>query len=213
MQIKERGITICHKLDEAYKNAPLALKFANPFQLLVATILSAQCTDERVNQVTAKLFKKYPDAHELSQANISTLEQDIKPTGFFRNKAKSLIGCASVLVDRHDGTVPSDLDALVKLPGVGRKTANVVLAGAFGIPGIIVDTHVSRVSRRLGLTKNKDAVKIEFDLMGIIPKDRWSLFSRQLILHGRAVCAARKPRCETCFVSELCDYFQENMEK
>ena len=213
MQIKEKATIIYDKLDKEYKNAPLALNFVNPFQLLVATILSAQCTDERVNKVTATLFKKYPNVHELSRANISILEQDIKPTGFFRNKAKSLIGCSSVLVERHDGTVPSNLDALVNLPGVGRKTANVVLAGAFGIPGIIVDTHVSRVSRRIGLTKNKDAVKIEFDLMEIIPKDRWSSFSRQLILHGRAICAARKPRCEICFLSASCDYFQENIQK
>jgi endonuclease-3 len=159
-----------------------------------------------VNDLTPSLFEKYPDAAALARADLAELENDVRPTGFFRNKAKSLKGCSQGLVEHHGGEVPADLDAMVKLPGVGRKTANLVLGEAFGISGLVVDTHFSRVSQRLGLTKETDAVKIEFDLMEKIPKDRWTLFSNQLIQHGRAICTARKPKCPECPLSPWCDY-------
>jgi endonuclease-3 len=208
MDIKEKVSPILKALDQAYPNAKLALHFSNAFELLVATILSAQCTDERVNQVTPSLFKRYPDARALAQADQAELEDDIRSTGFFRNKAKSLKGCAQALVEKHGGKVPPDLDALVQLPGIGRKTANVVLGAAYGIPGIVVDTHVSRITQRLGLTKNTDPVKIEFDLMEILPQERWTLFSHQIILHGRQICVARKPLCDRCPLSAWSDYYQ-----
>jgi len=207
MDVKERISHILSALDQAYPNAEPALHFSNAFELLVATILSAQCTDERVNQVTPSLFEKYPDARALAQVDQTELENDIRSTGFFRNKAKSLKGCAQVLVEKHGGEVPPELDALVKLPGIGRKTANVVLGAAYGIPSIVVDTHVGRVTQRLGLTQNTDPVKIEFDLMEILSRDRWTQFSHQIILHGRQICMARKPLCDRCPVSAWCDYY------
>jgi endonuclease-3 len=208
MKHKENVNHILAELDKAYPDARLALRFSNAYELLVATILSAQCTDERVNQVTPALFKKYPTAQALAEADIAELEHEIKSTGFYRNKAKSLKGCAQALVERHEGEIPRDMEAMVKLPGVGRKTANMVLGATYGIPGIVVDTHVSRVTQRLGLTKNTDATKIEFDLNEIIPRERWTLFSHQLILHGRTICVARKPKCNLCPLSPWCDYFQ-----
>jgi endonuclease-3 len=209
MDIKEKIFHILKVLCQAYPNAQLALHFSNAYELLVATILSAQCTDERVNQVTPALFKKYPHARALAEADLAELENDIRATGFYHNKAKSLKGCAQALIERYGGEVPPDLDGLVRLPGIGRKTANVVLGASYGIPGIVVDTHVSRVSQRLGVTHNTDPVKIEFDLMKIIPKDRWTLFSHQIILHGRQICIARKPLCERCPVSAWCDYYKQ----
>ena len=192
-------------LDEAYPAATCALKHENAFQLLISTILSAQCTDERVNQVTATLFKKYPDAKAFAYATPSELEQEIRPTGFFRNKTKSIMGASKKIVEEFNGQVPQSMEQLLTLPGVARKTANVVLGTAFGIAsGVVVDTHVTRLAQRLDLTKNEDPKKIEQDLMAVIPQDRWILFSHQLIWHGRRVCQARKPKCIECNLEKLC---------
>lgn len=192
-------------LDEAYPAATCALKHENAFQLLISTILSAQCTDERVNQVTATLFKKYPDAKAFAYATPSELEQEIRPTGFFRNKTKSIMGASKKIVEEFNGQVPQSMEQLLTLPGVARKTANVVLGTAFGIAsGVVVDTHVTRLAQRLDLTKNEDPKNIEQDLMAVIPRDRWILFSHQLIWHGRRVCQARKPKCIECNLEQLC---------
>lgn len=193
-------------LSREIPNSRIALKFSNPLELLIATILSAQCTDFKVNQVTGSLFKKYRTAKDYAEANREELEEDIRPTGFYRNKAKSLQKCCAELVSRFGGKVPETLEELVTLPGVGRKTANVILGNAFGIPGIVVDTHVHRVSQRIGLTKKDDPVKIEFDLMEIVPKEEWTHFSNLLIWHGRRTCVARKPLCERCLIRKLCDH-------
>jgi endonuclease III len=192
-------------LDEAYPAATCALRHDNAFQLLIATILSAQCTDERVNIVTATLFPKYPSAKDFAYANPAELEQDIRPTGFFRNKTKSIMGASRKIVEQFHGEVPRTMEELLTLPGVARKTANVVLGTAFGIAsGVVVDTHVMRLSGRLDLSKNSDPKKIEQDLMQIIPRDRWILFSHQLIWHGRRVCQARKPKCLECNLERIC---------
>ncbi len=185
-------------LERHYPEARTALDFGTPLQLLVATILSAQCTDERVNMVTPGLFARYPDAAAFAAAPQAELEQMIRSTGFFRNKARAIRECSADIVSTHGGQVPGTLEELTALHGVGRKTANVVLGNAFGIPGLVVDTHVTRLTRRLGLTRETDPVKIEFALMPIIPRERWTLFSHWLILHGRRVCLARKPRCSVC---------------
>jgi endonuclease III len=196
---------ILEKLDEAYPAVTCALRHDNPFQLLISTILSAQCTDERVNQVTLTLFPKYPNAKAFAYANPKELEQDIRPTGFFRNKTKSIMGASRKIVEEFQGQVPKTMEHLLTLPGVARKTANVVLGTAFGIAsGIVVDTHVQRLSQRLDLTKNTDPKKIEQDLMQIIPQERWILFSHQLIWHGRRICRARKPKCMECNLEALC---------
>jgi endonuclease III len=193
------------KLDEAYPAVTCALLHENPFQLLVSTILSAQCTDVRVNQVTATLFPKYPNAKAFAYANPKELEQDIRPTGFFRNKTKSIMGASKKILEEFSGEVPNTMEQLLTLPGVARKTANVVLGTAYGIAsGIVVDTHVQRLSQRLDLTKNTDPKKIELDLMRIIPQEKWILFSHQLIWHGRRVCQARKPKCLECNLEPLC---------
>jgi len=194
------------RLDEHYPEAGTALTHEDPLQLLVATILSAQCTDVRVNQVTPPLFQKYPDARAFARANIRELEGMVRTTGFFRSKARNIRECCRSLVEKYGGQVPSKIEELVTLRGVGRKTANVVLGNAFGIPGITVDTHVGRLSRRLGLSRHEDPVKVEFDLMKVIPESRWSTFSMQLIWHGRRVCAARRPLCADCFLRDLCPY-------
>jgi endonuclease III len=191
-------------LDRSYPGATTALHHENPLQLLVATILSAQCTDERVNQVTPALFARWPDAASLAAAPQAELETMIRSTGFFRNKARSIRECCADIVARHGGEVPRTMEALLELRGVGRKTANVVLGNAYGVPGIVVDTHVQRLSRRLGLTRETDPVKIEFALMPVVPRERWTLFSHWLILHGRQVCAARKPRCSMCALAPHC---------
>jgi endonuclease-3 len=197
--------TILKKLDEAYPAATCALHHDNAFQLLISTILSAQCTDERVNKVTAMLFPKYPSPEAFAYANPRELEQDIRPTGFFRNKTKSIMGASKKIVEEFHGQVPKTMEELLTLPGVARKTANVVLGCAFGIAsGIVVDTHVQRLAGRLDLTKNTDPKKIEQDLMQIIPKEKWILFSHQLIWHGRRVCQARKPKCIECNLESLC---------
>lgn len=192
-------------LDEAYPAATCALKHEDAFQLLISTILSAQCTDVRVNIVTATLFPKYPSAKAFAYATPSELEQDIRPTGFFRNKTKSIMGASKKILEEFRGEVPKTMEELLTLPGVARKTANVVLGTAFGIAsGVVVDTHVQRLSERLDLTKNTDPKKIEQDLMQVIPRDRWILFSHQLIWHGRRVCEARKPKCIECNLERLC---------
>ena len=193
-------------LDELYPAAQCSLAFQNPLELLVATVLSAQCTDERVNQVTPALFKKYPTVRAYAQAPLEELESDIRSTGFYHNKAKSIKAACQILDQRFGGKIPADLDALVQLPGIGRKTANVILGNAYQIPGIVVDTHVGRVAQRLGLTAQKDPDKIEQDLMGLIPKERWITFSHQLIQHGRQLCQARKPKTEVCPLRPYCDY-------
>ncbi len=203
---KERVAQLVASLHELYPNATTELDHENPFELLVATVLSAQCTDERVNKVTPALFRSYPGATELADADRAELEVAIHTTGFYRNKAKSLLGLARALVDRHDGDVPETMDELVKVPGVGRKTANVVLGNCFGVPSIAVDTHVKRLSGRLGLTKNTDPTKIELDLMKVTQKDEWTFISHGLILHGRRVCKARKPACEECGLREDCPF-------
>jgi endonuclease III len=201
----KRVAAILAKLDEAYPNATCELNFENPFQLVVATILSAQCTDVRVNQVTETLFKKYPDAKAFAYANPSELEQEIRPTGFFRNKTKSVMGASKAIIEKFGGQVPRTMEEILTLPGVARKTANVVLGTAYGIvSGVVVDTHVLRLSKRLDLSRNEDPKKVEQDLMKIIPKEKWIQFSHQLIWHGRRVCFARKPKCIECNMESLC---------
>jgi endonuclease-3 len=200
-----RAKEIYGRLIAHYPDAHCALDFKTPFQLLIATILSAQCTDKRVNMVTPTLFKRYRTPAALADANPTELEEMIKSTGFFRNKAKSLLGMAGAIAERHRGNVPDSMDELVALPGVGRKTANVVLGNAYSRnEGIVVDTHVSRVSRRLGLTKHTDAVKIEADLMPLFDRDQWTMLSHLLIEHGRTICEARRPKCEICFLKDIC---------
>jgi endonuclease-3 len=202
---KRHAGQVARRLAKTYPAATCALNFETPLQLLIATILSAQCTDVRVNIVTKELFKKYPDARAFAKAKLPQLEREIQSTGFFRNKAKNIKACCQALVDQHDGQVPRDLDALVKLPGVGRKTANVVLGTAFGLAtGVVVDTHVARLSFRLGLTGQTDPVKIEQDLISLLPKQEWIDFSHRLIHHGRQICVARKPRCSICPLADVC---------
>ncbi|MFI5057944.1 MAG: endonuclease III [Candidatus Acidiferrales bacterium] len=201
----KRVAAILAKLDEAYPNATCELKHENAFQLLVSTILSAQCTDVRVNQVTGTLYKKYPNPEAFAHANPNELEQEIRPTGFFRNKTKSVMGASKAILEKFGGQVPRTMEEILTLPGVARKTANVVLGTAFGIAsGIVVDTHVIRLSNRLDLTRNEDPKKIEQDLMQVIPREKWIQFSHQLIWHGRRVCAARKPKCAECSLEKLC---------
>ena len=196
---------ILEKLDEMYPNATCALNYKNPWQRLVATILSAQCTDKRVNAVTPELFAKYPTPRDFAAARHEVLANDIRSTGFFNNKAKSVIGAAKMIVNEFGGKVPKTMEELTRVPGAARKTANVVLGTAYGIAsGVVVDTHVQRVSRRLDLTKQTDPVKIEQDLMKIVPKERWILFSHQIIHHGRALCVARKPKCAECKLNPVC---------
>ena len=201
----KRVAAILAKLDQAYPDATCELNHKNAFQLLMATILSAQCTDVRVNQVTETLFQKYPDAHAFAYATPRELEQEIRPTGFFRNKTKSIMGASKGILENFGGEVPRTMEEILTLPGVARKTANVVLGTAYGIPsGIVVDTHVQRIANRLDLTRNEDPKKIEQDLMEVIPKDKWILFSHQIIWHGRRICQARKPKCMDCNLESLC---------
>jgi endonuclease III len=201
----KRVAAILAKLDEAYPEATCELKHDNPFQLLISTILSAQTTDVRVNQVTQTLYKKYPGPEAFAYANPSELEQEIRSTGFFRNKTKSIMGASKGILEKFNGQVPRTMEEILTLPGVARKTGNVVLGTAYGIAsGVVVDTHVIRLSRRLDLTKHQEPKKIELDLMRVIPKDRWIKFSHQLIWHGRRVCIARKPRCIDCNLESIC---------
>ncbi|MGB6122266.1 MAG: endonuclease III [Bacteroidota bacterium] len=202
---RKRARTALSILKDEFPEAKTALGHENPFQLLVATILSAQCTDKRVNKVTPGLFRKYPDARSFAHLSNAVLEEEIRSTGFFRMKAKSIIGCSKALVERHSGQVPESLDELVNLPGVGRKTANVVMGHAFGVPsGVVVDTHVHRLSQRLGWSARNTPEKIEEDLMVLFPREDWIDVGSILIFHGRKTCPARKPRCGSCSLRQLC---------
>lgn len=205
MNENERTSEILKRLRQEYPDAKIVLNYSNTLELLVAVILSAQCTDKKVNEVTAGLFKKYRDVYDYANAPLEGLEKDIQPTGFFRNKAKNIKGAANMIIERFDGEVPSTMQQIIQLPGVARKTANVVLGNAFGVvDGIAVDTHVKRLSNRLGLSKNENPDKIEQDLMAAIPKDVWFKFTYLLIEHGRAVCDAKKPKCEICTLNDIC---------
>jgi endonuclease-3 len=203
-QARNRIKKIWSILRKSYPDAKIALRFVNPLELLIATILSAQCTDARVNMVTKDLFKKYKSAKDWAKADVKQIESDIRSTGFFRNKALNIKGACTKIIERYDGKVPGNMEDLLTLPGVGRKTANCVLGDAFGIPGITCDTHVIRLSRRLALSDNSDPVKLEFDLAEIIPKANWTLFSHLLIHHGRNICKARKPDCPNCPIAKHC---------
>jgi len=200
----ERVKNIWPILKKTYPDAKIALKSSNPLQLLIATILSAQCTDVRVNMVTRDLFKKYRSTEDWAKADLEQIESDIRSTGFYHNKALSIKGACTTINDKYGGKVPDTMEQLVELPGVGRKTANVVLGGAFGKPAITCDTHVIRLSRRLGLSDNSDAVKLEFDLAEIVPKKNWMQFSNLLIFHGRSICKARRPDCPNCPIAKFC---------
>ena len=210
---QERALEIVGHLKRMYPKAKCSLDFTNPFELLIATMLSAQSTDVRVNVVTKSLFRKYPSPEVMAGVSQVEMERDVKQTGFFRNKAKAVIAASTAIVEKHGGRVPETMDELTALPGVGRKTANVVLANAFKKPvGIVVDTHVTRVAGRLGLTSNFDAVKIEADLMKLIPQKEWTAFSHRLIAHGRAICVARKPKCAQCALNDVCPSAEEPQE-
>lgn len=203
--LKLHAAEIHRRLLALYPDAHCELDYRNPYELAVATILSAQCTDKRVNMVTPELFRRWPDADALSQAPREEIEQVIQSTGFYRNKAKSLSGFATQVMEKHGGEVPADMDALVVLPGIGRKTANVVLGNAFGInEGVVVDTHVQRLSRRFGLTKESDPVKVERALIPLFPRESWTMLSHLMIWHGRRTCDARKPKCNDCALADIC---------
>jgi endonuclease-3 len=202
--LRTRAGRIVRKLAQLYPDAHCALHHQDPLQLLVATILSAQCTDERVNRVTPALFARYPDAKAFATAEQAELEKMIQSTGFFRNKAANIIACCRKLVEFYAGEVPRTMEGLVPLPGIGRKTANVILGNCFNVPGIPVDTHVRRLSQRMGLSEHDDPEKIERDLMALIPRKEWTMFGHRMIFHGRQVCHARKPQCEQCQLATLC---------
>jgi endonuclease-3 len=205
LDLKERTTKIIQLLEKEHPDAKIALHYTNPLELLVATMLSAQTTDERVNLVTQTLFKKYPTAQAYAEANLQELEQDIRSTGFYHNKAKHLQGAAQILVSKYGGKVPKTMAELLELPGVARKTANIVLYGGYGVvAGVAVDTHVRRLSQRLGLTESADPEKIERDLMGLVPQAQWMYFTDLLIFHGRRVCMAKKPNCGGCVLDKLC---------
>ncbi len=201
---KETALKIFHLLEKEYPEVKVALDFNKPFELLIATILSAQCTDARVNMVTPGLFRRFPTPKRLAQADIHDVETEIKSTGFYRQKAKSIINCSKGIIEKYNGEVPRTMERLLTLDGVGRKTANVVLGNAFGIPGIAVDTHVRRLSQRLGFSKESDPTKIEFDLMKLFPSKNWTALCHLLMSHGRRVCTARVPKCEACVINEMC---------
>ena len=202
--LRARAKKIVRLLAKEYPDAECALHHQNPLQLLIATILSAQCTDARVNLVTPDLFARFPDAKAFATANPAELEKAIQSTGFFRNKARNIIACCKQIIEEHGGEIPRRMEELVRLPGVGRKTANVILGNAFAVPGITVDTHVGRLSRRLGLTKETPAEKVERDLMNLIPEKNWTMFSHHMIFHGRRICHARKPQCSQCVLAKVC---------
>ncbi len=207
MTKKEKALQIIEYLDKHYdRNIPCYLNHDNAWQLLIATILSAQCTDARVNLLTKDLFVKYPNLESFANADIKELEHDVMPAGFYHNKAANIKACARMLIDCYGGEVPSDIDILTALPGVGRKTANVIRGNIFGIPSIVVDTHVGRISRRLGLTKESDPVKVERDLEKLLPDKDKIAWNIQLIAHGRSICFARNPKCEECFLKDYCTY-------
>lgn len=209
---QERIKRILDLLNEHYsEHQTTYLNHDNPWQLLIATILSAQCTDDRVNQVTSKLFKKYKSVEDFANADIKELERDVFSTGFYRNKAKNIIGATRMLLSDFDGEVPSDIESLTKLSGVGRKTANVIRGNIYNIPSIVVDTHVKRISNRLGLVSSEDPEKIEFELMEILPEENWIEYNLQVIAHGRSICTARSPKCEKCFFTSLCPYYSKKI--
>jgi endonuclease-3 len=202
---QQRILEICDILNQTYSmEYKCYLNYETPWQLLIATMLSAQCTDERVNQVTAKLFVKYPDLEAFANADLKELEQDIYSTGFYKNKAKNIIACTKTLIDQYGGEVPRDIKQLTALAGVGRKTANVIRGNIYREPSIVVDTHVKRISQKLGLTKENDPVKIEYDLMEKLPQEQWILYNIQIITHGRQVCIARRPKCAECTLAKVC---------
>ena len=207
---QKRAAAILKRLRKAYPNAQCELNFSNPLELAIGAILSAQCTDKRVNMVTPALFKKYRTAKDWARIPQEVLENEIRSTGFFRNKAKNIRALCAVLDERHGGKVPDNLDVLIQLPGIGRKTANLLISAAYGQPGIIVDTHFKRLSGRLGFTKNDDPDKIEFDLKAIIPEKDWSDWSHVMVFHGRRCCFARKPNCPGCPIKDLCPFFAKN---
>ena len=205
----KRTKEILDKLDEVYtREYKCYLNHETPWQLLIATMLSAQCTDARVNVVTKELFLKYKSPEDFAKADLKELEQAIHSTGFYHNKAKNIIACCRELVEKYDGQVPNDLEALTSLPGVGRKTANVIRGNIFHEPSVVVDTHVKRISKKLGFTKEEDPEKIEYDLMKVLPKEHWILYNIQIITFGREICFARSPKCEECFLTEYCNYFK-----
>ena len=206
MTTKQRVLKIIEKLDEMYPEAECSLEYSDPLQLMIATQLAAQCTDARVNIVTKELFEKYKTVQDFANAGLEELEQDIRSTGFYHNKARNIIAACKMLITDFGGKVPSKMEDLLKLPGVGRKTANLVLNDYFGVPGIVVDTHAKRLSNRIGLTVNENPEKIEYDLMKSVPKEKWGSFCHQLVFHGRAVCNARKPLCGECAICPYCTY-------
>ena len=213
MTKKEKVSEIKNYLDRTYGDAPCTLDYGDPFQLMIATILAAQCTDARVNLVTPALFKKYPTVQSFAEAEISDVEELIRSTGFFRNKAKNIVACANTLLERHNGEVPDTMEELIALPGVGRKIANLMLGDVFGKPCIVVDTHCKRITNLLGLTKNTDPTKIEMDLKKIIPPEYGALFCHQIVEHGRAICIARRPKCSECGMNTVCDFYKKGMKK
>ncbi len=207
MNKKDKVINILEIFDQLYPDAECSLEYETPLQLLISTQLAAQCTDARVNLVSKELYKKYRAVEDFANADLAELEQDIKPTGFYRNKAKNIIACCIQLLEKHQGKIPDNMEDLLELPGVGRKTANLVLYEIYGIQGVVVDTHAKRLTNLIGLTKNQDPEKIEYDLQKIVPKERWADFCHKLVFHGRAVCNARKPDCENCRINSFCDYY------
>jgi endonuclease-3 len=207
--LKERVKKIIPTLKDEYPDAGPRLRFTNPLELLIAGILAAQCTDEKVNEVTVELFRKYKTARDYANADLDELMKEIYSTGTFRKKAARIKECCGIIATQYNGEVPTNMDELASLPGVGRKTANVLLADAFGLPGIIMDTHAIRLSQRIGLSDKKLPDKIEFDLIEIIPKEHWTIFSHLLAFHGRAICVARKPKCEQCKINNLCEYYRK----
>jgi endonuclease-3 len=205
LEPKARALKVIELLEKEYSNAEIALEYTNPLELLIATILSAQATDEQINAITPKLFKKYKTAEDYANADLTELEQDIKSSGFYHNKAKNIKNCCKTLVEKFHSKVPKKMDELLELPGVGRKTANIVLANAFGIvEGVAVDTHVGRLAQRLGLSESGDPNKIEADLMKLVPKDKWMRITDLLIFHGRKICTAKKPNCARCVLNKIC---------
>ena len=213
MRKKERALKVLELLEENYGPTKCYLNHESAWQLLIATILSAQCTDDRVNMVTVDLFRKYPSVKDFAEADLGEMENDVRTTGFYHNKAKNIIACCQMLLSQYGGEVPDDIDLLTKLPGVGRKTANVIRGNIYGIPSIVVDTHVKRISNLLGFTKSQDPVKIEFELMDLLPKENRIAYNTQVIAHGRKVCIARRPQCQVCFLSDLCEYRQKELKK
>lgn len=211
MRKKEKAAAITEVFYRLYPDADCSLDYSDPLQLMIATQLAAQCTDARVNMVTPALFAKYANVHAFAAADLSELEEAVRSTGFFHNKAKNIINACKMIISDFDGKVPSNMEDLLKLPGVGRKTANLILGDSFGIPGVVVDTHAKRLSNRIGLSENLDPEKIEYDLMKILPKEHWSSFCHQLVYHGRAVCNARKPDCGHCEIRNFCDYGQNSI--